>query len=436
MSAPSERSKKFQWALVGIFGLLAVIAVFVFASVRGTGKGASEGLGAIVVWGTLPQDVFDGASSAITEAKAGEINYQSIPAASFHRALTEAIASGLGPDLILIDDSRFLLEKPTLTPISYERITERIFRDTFIEGGEIFLTTEGVYALPLLVDPLVLYYNRDHLSSAAVAQTPRFWDEFLTLAPILTKKSDDARIVRSALAFGEYANVTNAKEILATLITQAGSEMVSIGPTGSLESRILISPGGGSSPATAALRFYTEFSNPIKTVYSWNRSLPASKQAFLAGDLTFYIGFASEANALRLANPNLNFDAVVMPQSRQAVRRSVYGKVYALAVPNGARSPVASLAFAQTLAGAPIAGALSEGSLLAPARRDLLSAPQTNAFSATLFESAIMTRPWLDPEPTESVSIFSRMVSSVTSGAATLDEATRTANDQLTVLFR
>jgi len=52
-----------------------------------------------------------------------------------------------------------------LYTIPYAAYTERTFRDTNIDGAQLFLSTTGVTALPLLVDPLVTYYNKDILAA-------------------------------------------------------------------------------------------------------------------------------------------------------------------------------------------------------------------------------------------------------------------------------
>ena len=56
-----------------------------------------------------------------------------------------------------------------------------------------------------------------------------------------------------------------------------------------------------------ALLFYTDFTNPSKTSYSWNAALPQSFDAFTSGELAAYLGYASEYNSIISRNPNLRF---------------------------------------------------------------------------------------------------------------------------------
>ena len=50
---------------------------------------------------------------------------------------------------------------------------------------------------------------------------------------------------------------------------------------------------GGISAAESAIRFYTEFANPSRQTYSWNRSLPEAQRAFIGNQVAMYFGFAS-----------------------------------------------------------------------------------------------------------------------------------------------
>jgi ABC-type glycerol-3-phosphate transport system substrate-binding protein len=42
--------------------------------------------------------------------------------------------------------------------------------------------------MPLFVDPIVLYYNKDILSNEGIVNPPRTWDELFLLNSVLTKE--------------------------------------------------------------------------------------------------------------------------------------------------------------------------------------------------------------------------------------------------------
>ena len=210
--------------------------------------------------------------------------------------LLEAIATGNSPDLVLMNSSGLLPLRNKLYPISFQTFPLQNFRDTYVEGGDIFVLNDGIYALPLYVDPLVLYWNKDIFTKEAIAQVPKDWDTFVQLVPRLSKIIGGSDLVQSGIAFGEYDNVLHAKEIVSALLMQTGVSIVSQSSVGSFVSDI--SGGNSSLKPSLALTFYTSFSNPIKTVYSWNKTFDRSREAFAANKVAMYAGFVSEETSL------------------------------------------------------------------------------------------------------------------------------------------
>src|SRR5690606_38217983 len=99
----------------------------------------------------------------------------------------------------------------------------------------------------------------------------------------------------------------------------------------------------------SALRFYTNFSNPSQESYSWNAALRNSRDAFLAGELAIYFGYASEIQGLRQQNPNLNFDAALMPQTRDVATTMTFGKMYGFAIARATPNISTAFTVASTL---------------------------------------------------------------------------------------
>lgn len=425
-----EENKTFQYIIIAVFMALAVLAVVIFAMYRASTS--SEMVTPITVWGTISPQIVAGLLSQ-AQQKAPElknVSYSQIDPYNYTSELTQAFAEGRGPDLYLIDQSQLLSEYPKLVPISYESLTEREYRDTFVDMTNIFLFGAGVMGLPIAADPLVLYWNKDIFADTGLVAPPQYWDEFFVTAPKLTKRTQDGKITRSAVALGEYDNVTHAKAILSALLFAAGSPIMEWSGAG-IVPQLVTAPTAAGNPGEAALRFFTEFSNPIKTAYSWHKSMPYSREAFLAGNLAMYIGFGSEANELRNANPNLNFDIVTLPQSRIAQRKTTYARVYLLVIPKTSKDPNRAYQVARTLAGSWAGDYLSRGIGLAPVRRDLLSVKQTSAYWSTVYQSAIIGRSWLEPSPSGVNNAFARMVDEVTSGRGNPATAVLTAEKEL-----
>lgn len=425
--------RPFQVGLLFFFGALALGAVFIFASFSG---GSRTNAGEVSIWGSIPEDLMEDVLVELNRASEGfeGLEYTEVPEASFSAALTEAIAAGRGPDLILLSAERVTAEQEKLLPISYNALSRRDFQDTFIEAGEIFLAPEGILGVPFLVDPFVLYWNRTLFSSAGIARPPRYFDEFTDIASRITKHSEGGTLTQSAVALGEWANIRHAKEILLSLIIGLGNDVIVRGEDGSLQAVLAEQGESTVPPAESALRFYTDFSDPVKTVYSWNRSQADSYNAFLAGTLGVYLGRAGEAASLRAGNPNLNFDAAAYPTVRDG-RVATPANLLALSIPRGAANPTGALQVALALSSEEPQRSLVSLSALPSVRRDILSENPQNPYESLFRDAALNAFSFPDPNPNATDDVFERMVESVSSGRLRVSEAVRSGQDELRSLI-
>jgi len=426
---------KFQIILTSVFGVLIVAAVLSFSFYRGNSSTEAS----VSVWGSLPAEAWN---NIIHNTLAAEqdisISYTEKNKDTIVEQFTEALAEGRAPDLILISQEDLWMLKAKLMPISYKSISERTFRDTFAEGAEIFLLPEGIMALPLSIDPLVLYYNRDSLSSAGIAKPLAYWDEMYAAAGKLTKRDAAGNITQSVMALGEAVNIPNAKEILSLLFMQAGTAITELGgpERNEFKSVLAANPGLTTAPADSALEFYTQFANPAKVYYSWNKTLDPAQTHFTAGESAYYAGFASELPVLLRKSPTINLGAARMPQSRINHKTITFGKMYGLAISRGTGSPTVALVVARRLIRNDVAKAFSELSGLPPARRDLLSDRPAEPMLSLFYDAALQSRGWLDPAPRETRSIFADAVGAVTSGKLRTSGAVNAASRELESLIR
>lgn len=423
---------RFQVILIGVFALFLIVGVIVFSAYKGSSQNAVP----VVVWGTIPKNSFDDILKETTlyQSKEYTVQYVEKTEENFDADFIEALASGGGPDLFMLPSDKILKHQNKIFAIPYNVYTVRQFRDSFIEGAEIYLSPEGVLALPVFANPMVMYWNRSIFTDAKLTEPPKYWDEFYNLATTITKKDGALNISRSAVAFGEYANISHAKEIVLNLAMQAGTPVttwngskVAVVFTGSFNKPTV--------PAEAAVNFYTEFGNPSKTSYSWNRSLPNSTNYFLSGDLALYFGFASEISTLQLKNPNLNFDVAMVPVSREGGTNVSIARFNAFAVTKSSKNPNGAFGVAAILSGTAGAKAISSTLKLPSVRRDLLSQRSINAYEVIFNDSAIRAKGWLDPNPTQTNSIFKNMIESITSGRARTGEAIFRAQNELSALL-
>jgi ABC-type glycerol-3-phosphate transport system substrate-binding protein len=309
-------------------------------------------------------------------------------------------------------------------------LQERDFLDTYIGGAQLYLGAQGALAIPILVDPLVMYWNRDLFTNAGIATYPQYWDQFPGLVPKLTQIDANRNIQRSSVALGEFTNVPHAREIFGSLLLQLGNP-VSVSTSGGLASALGNSSAyQGENSTTQVLDFFTEFANPTSQYYSWNRSLPSADSDFLSGGLAVYFGYASEINQLRAKNPNINFDAAPLPQVRNGSTRAVYGTIYGLSIVKSSANPTNSYSVIQILTNPSNLSTLVSLAYLPPARRDMIAAGTTDPYLSIFYSAALITKSWQDIDPSQSSAIFQAMVQSVTSGAKSDHQAITDANNQ------
>ena len=420
----------FQTAVLLIFGAFLIAGVVVLAVFKTDSSGGGSGI-PVIIWGTLrAEDIGALIPKVIGDDKSIEIQYVEKNEDEFDTALIEALASNKGPDAILFGAEGLIRHADKILPLSYDTVDERTFRNSFVEESELYLAPEGIFAMPFSIDPLVMYWNRDLLTASNIALPPRAWDEFFGLTEKLTVRDDVLGIRQSTVSIGEYRNVAHAKEIISAMLLQAGNKIVErrVSPQG--ESVLLSALRSGTTGASV-LSFYTDFANPAKPFYSWNRSLPNGTNMFLKGDLAFYFGFASELSALREKNPNLNFDVAPFPNHRAAKLRTTYGKMFGLAVLKSSKN-LTDTYRAVLMLSTPSASA--EWSLftgLPPVHRSLLSNRPKDPFSSVFYDSALRARSWPDPDNAKTDLIFKGMVESVTGGRLGPSEAVSRASSEL-----
>ena len=433
----------FQIILLAVFGAFAVAGILIFAFLVGSNSNSS--IGAVTVWGTFDEVAMQTIVRQLseTESRFRQVTYVRKNPETFDADLTNALASGTGPDLYILRHDYAVLDAPKISPIPFASFSREQFDTLFVEAAKPFLGAEGVLAVPLAVDPYVLYSNKDLLASNGFAKPPVFWDEVFDMARTITDCQrlnagkttvlgcDETRSIKKAtIGFGEFANIDHAKDIVSLLILQAGGPLTVRDGSGDLVPSLLARVGEVAQPAENALNFYTTFANPAKDSYSWNRSLPASRAMFAAGDLALYVGLASEESLVRRLNPNLNFAVSPIPQIRNLDVSTGGGVAYGLAVPRAAKNASGALTIAYLLASPDASKAIASVAGMASARRDVL-AQTGEGTNSLLNRQALIVRTWEDPNPEETARIFRDVIEAITSGAAKITEALQRAEQAM-----
>lgn len=430
--------RPFQIIMLGLFGFLGVLAIILLSGFSPEGKEQEQRFGnRVIIWGTLPEAPI---RSVLQQLEKGDkafsvVDYVAVDERQFNTTLVNAIAEGRSPDLILIPNTELVRQRNKLLAIPYSDFPLQEYRDTYSDGAEVFALVDGVYGLPLAVDPLMMYWNRDLFSSNGLATPPATWEALVgSTAVNLIRRDDRRNITQAAVAFGETNNVQNAKEVLLLLAIQSGSRLV-YEESGQYKVGINQTASNGLQPLVSATQFFINFSNPNSTLYSWNRALPLDRNAFIAGDLAMYFGFASELSVIQAQNPNLNFDVAKVPQGAASTVKRDYGVFYAFAIPKASPNISGAYGAASALVSPSVANELTAALELAPVSRSLLASGNPNLYWQNIFSAALTARGWLDPNPGTTDSVFSELVEDVTSGRSTVSASTKDAEQRIRLTF-
>jgi ABC-type glycerol-3-phosphate transport system substrate-binding protein len=272
------------------------------------------------------------------------ITYRKLRFEEYEDELIDALAEDRGPDIFTIHNSAVQKYQSKLLPLPRElevaylvtkgsikkettidlrkEKTLRLdqLRNSFVDqvGYDVVLPDqndngelkEKIFALPLALDTLVLYWNRDLLNTARIPEPAKTWDEFLTHVELLTKFDAQGNILQAGGSLGTAKNVERATDILGTIMMQNGTPMIERG-------RVQFAgevPDRDIPPGLEALRFYTDFANPGKEAYTWNKDQPPSLDAFASGTSAYFFGYAYHLPTIRTRAPKLNFGVAPVPQ--------------------------------------------------------------------------------------------------------------------------
>ncbi len=418
---------------------VALFAVlFLGGVIPGLKIGGGENVVSLTMWGPVPYEILEKTLTEVNNKnlKSFNINYKAKKQETYEAELINALASGQGPDLWLLPQDLILKHKEKVFIIPFSSFSQRAFKDAFAEEGELYLVKDGIIALPFMVDPIVLYWNRDLASSAGISKAPETWDEFVDFSAKMTTKDGAGNIIQSGAALGEFQNISNAKDIISLLVLQTNNPIVdpvSLNATFSGTGETF-SQGAGQS-AGNAVRFFTDFSDPVKTTYSWNRALPDSKSMFIGGSLAFYLGYAGEYKDIAGKNPHLNFDVAQIPQIKDGKTRATFARMQAVAISKSSPKINSAVIAAANLTGKDALTGFSEKTFLPPGRRDLLAENPKDSALSVFYKSVLISRAWLEPDPSEVSNLFRQMVESVLTGKKKISEAVSDAQQKLDIML-
>jgi ABC-type glycerol-3-phosphate transport system substrate-binding protein len=403
--------------LLGLGVFAALFSVLIFSGKLPIGKGGeAKAVGEVVMWGTVPAISMNALLQAYNaQAKSYRISYKEFQEDSFPGALVEALANGAGPDMILAPHTQILAQANRLYPFPSASLSEKKYKDTYVDGASVFWTPQGAIALPVTVDPMVLFYNRRLFSLKGIVSPPKYWDEISKLSPALTQTNSRGQFVQSGIDLGGVTT-PHTKDILMSIVTQLGQAptIKQYGPDGVTQVAVTADTPLNQSdqirPLSTALRYFAQFSDPAKVTYSWNDFSGSADDAFVAEKLAMYLGYAGEYASLQARNPKASFDFTYFPQTRDYNTFATAARFYGVATLKTSKNPVAALTAESVFASSGVAPSVAAAVQAFPALRASTADP---TMSEVVARSNLVASTWFDTYPAQSTALVQSMVSDV-----------------------
>ncbi|MCD6109271.1 extracellular solute-binding protein [bacterium] len=302
-----------------------------------------------------------------------KINYrQFTDSDEYYDLILNELAEGEGPDIFSVPNTWFVKNYKKVYPAPANMLPPKIFEDTFVsvttddlvkqnpDTGEIL-----VYGIPMTVDTLALYYNKDQFDDALPAQgKPSVtWDGIKEDVFKLTKKDNSfERFEVSGMAMGFANNISRAVDILYLLMLQDGGRIYDQNYAEAIfaQQQGVDSDGSIIKPGPNALKLYTSFADPVNKNYSWNAYLSDASSAekeiatFARGKVSMIIGYSYmynqilneikqlQAKGLSTINPDVIRIAMI-PQKKDPAqsteKRIAYAHYFAETVARTSENP-------------------------------------------------------------------------------------------------
>ena len=326
------------------FSILNLFLVFVFLLTSGfgcknPGAAVQEALKPIELnyWRVFDdQDSFDEIITAYKLLHPNiTINYRKFRFEEYEQALLEALAEDRGPDIFSINEGWVREYESKLVPmpseitmayqytkgtvkkeVVYELETKKApsFRDiktNFADTVYEDVVLDGnVYGLPMSLETLVMFYNKDIINKSGVAKIPNDWESFQEAVQKSTRFNAEGDIVQAGTAMGTGYNVDRSFDILSILMMQSGANMTDANNRATFANETT----KDYSPGIKSIEFYLDFASPVKNVYTWNTDMPSSFESFLSGRVAFMFGYNYHLPSIRARAPKLNFGIAPIPQ--------------------------------------------------------------------------------------------------------------------------
>lgn len=453
-----QKQRLISIIVVGVVFVIAAVLILILLDVIPGRKPSRIPKTTLEIWGVFnDRKIFEDMVEEFTSQdfyKNVTIKYQEKFIDEYEDELLNAFSEGRGPDIFMVHNTWLPKHESKIDPWPQDEtlfkgsllgaMSARDFQITFVDVCyKDFVTGQKVFALPLYVDTLALFYNKDMFNTAGIPEPPTTWEEFEDTALALTRYDESGEIVRSGIPLGSANNINRSTDILSLLFLQ--NDILVIDTTSGVPE-----PALARWDSEQVLDFYTGFAKKGSPNYTWNPEGKYSIDSFYQGEAAMMINYSHHIDTLLEKNVYFRFDVASIPQVEGSEKDISYANYWGLAVTknpqnnrnlkdnidHSSRKRVAH-EFIRWMSQKEVMQRYVELTKRPTARRDLVlwqgtSYPDLNVFS----RQALQAESWYQPDQRRVDAIFKNMIESVVEGELSIREALQRAEEEMRLLLR
>ena len=365
------------------------------------------------------------------------IHYVQKDLATYQNDLLKAFAANKAPDIFMLFGNWLPSYQDKLEPLNLKKdkdLNSLIISQTFPQVvQDDLVNNDFLLGIPLSIDTLALYYNKDIFDYYNIALPPKTWDEVASLIPKLRKINSQGQVTRAAIALGTSNNIDWASDILSELMMQSGNSLVNKTDQKVTFDEPVTQNDFKIIPGEEALKYFTQFANPKSSLYTWNNSFPNSVSAFSQGKTAMIIGYNQAQNAIQKETPSLRYGIAPFPLLDNKIN---YARTMNLVVFN--RSPYLKEAwqFLKYLSQSDNSQYYFLQTKNPPARLDLISLAINDSRTGVFASQILTSRDWYQIDHQEISTIFNEMIESVVLQNISPSQAISTAASRIELLWQ
>jgi len=407
--------------LVVVFGFLGIIPLFKDTNTT-TDPNFPTTKVDLVLWGTEPQIAFAGAIKAYQDQhKNVQVKYtQFSDEGAYETALINALAQGKGPDVFMVKNlwnNKYRgIMAPAYTALVTQQMITSLFPSVVLND---FVYQGNVYASPLSLDALVLYYNKDLFNTSALLTPPATWDEVISDSARIRQLTASKAITQAGIALGETKNISRFADIIGTLMMQSGAK-INVASSTAVKF---------DDSAQKAVNFYAQFAQSANTNYTWDQHFSSSREAFVQGLVGMVVDYETLRSDIKKKNPFFNFGVTLLPQisGSLASQKTTFANYWGLAVSQQSPNRYVGWDFVKSATmNPPVSSQYLSATGKLPALNSLIQ-KEFGGDNDVFARSFLIAKTWQEPDPKIVDSAFSTMIQDVVSGKSDSRQAAAAA---------